>query len=490
MNMQNTQLNKFAASLKKENLDAQTQNLQKEPDTLTRQKKTKKTTQETYAEHLPDGTILEALFNPAKKTTHFAIRQNEKIFEAPEFQFEQKLFLPPKANHNLLTCNFVKLPSQVQPYKDEQTLMQEIQNFIHTYVEIPADFEKIATYYVLLSWLYDNFQELAYLRVIGDYGSGKSRFLNTIGSLCYRPIFATGSTSAAALFRIINSVQGTLIFDEADLRFSNTTNETIKILNSGFSQGTPVLRSEQISKNSKCFEPVAFNVFCPKIIATRQDFSDEALESRCLTTAMEVKARADIQENLNPDFEKTALELRNKLLHFRLQKITQKIPVQPLPKMQLEPRLRQILNPLYSVVESFQAKQDILAFARKKQLAMLNLRFNSFAGELLQTFVQLLTENNREPLLQEITERYNLKFAGRYFIKAKKTGAIFEKIFQLQKKRTAQGFCVPACQQNAIQLEKLKARYGLENAAVNSVNNIKQKEQIEEVPFESIPSLS
>ena len=54
----------------------------------------------------------------------------------------------------------------------------------------------------------------------------------------------------------------------------------------------PVLRSEG-NKNGE-FEPKAYNVFSPKILATRKAFADVALESRCITERVRPKDRKDI----------------------------------------------------------------------------------------------------------------------------------------------------------------------------------------------------
>ena len=88
-------------------------------------------------------------------------------------------------------------------------------------MDVSPSFEKIATHYVLLSWVYDAFQELPYLRVRGDFGSGKTRALLTIGSLCYKPMFASGASTVSPLFRILDAFRGTLVMDESDFRFSD-----------------------------------------------------------------------------------------------------------------------------------------------------------------------------------------------------------------------------------------------------------------------------
>ena len=138
----------------------------------------------------------------------------------------------------------VPLLSGLEEYGSEAELIAEIQTFIHRYVDVSSLFESIASYYVLLSWVYDSFNELPYLRLRGEPGSGKTRFLLTAGSLCYKPIFASGASTVSPLFRIIDSFQGTLIIDEGDFRLSDERAEIVKILNNGNARGFPVLRTE------------------------------------------------------------------------------------------------------------------------------------------------------------------------------------------------------------------------------------------------------
>jgi len=126
----------------------------------------------------------------------------------------------PYSPHNPLLSNaVVLLPSEPAEYGNPAELVAEIQSYIHRYVDLSPLFERIASYYVLFSWVYDAFPELPYLRVRGDYGSGKSRFLQVVGSICYKPIFARGASTVSPLFRMIDAVRGTLLIDEGDFRF-------------------------------------------------------------------------------------------------------------------------------------------------------------------------------------------------------------------------------------------------------------------------------
>lgn len=196
---------------------------------------------------LADGSLVEMLYRPEENQTLFCLSKNGAIrYEASLLAGSQRP-VPYSPGNNLLRNEVVLFPSKAAEYESEEQLTTEIHAFIHRYVDVSPLFEQIASYYVLFSWVYDAFNELPYLRLRGDAGSGKTRFLLIVGSLCYKPIFASGASTVSPLFRILDSVRGTLIVDEGDFRFSDEKAELIKILNNGNGLGFPVLRSESVS---------------------------------------------------------------------------------------------------------------------------------------------------------------------------------------------------------------------------------------------------
>jgi hypothetical protein len=185
--------------------------------------------------------------------------------------------------HSLITNWTLLFCSKISEWYlwSKQELLKYIKKFIYKYVDCSEEYLTIASNYVLFTYFYKNYEVLPYLRVIWDYWSWKSQLLKTIWKICYNPMFLSGSASLATTFRVMEKVRGTLIYDEADMSWSDTTNDFIKILNNGYQKWVPVLRSEWDD-----FEPRAFNVFCPKIIGWRMEFQDKATESRCLTEIM------------------------------------------------------------------------------------------------------------------------------------------------------------------------------------------------------------
>ena len=178
---------------------------------------------------LDDGTIVEMIFRPELRRTFFAICSAGRwtIQDVVDLGPDAKL-VPFSANNNLIKNEVVLLPSEPQIYGREENLVAEIREFINRYVDLQESFEEVATHYVLLTWLYDAFNELPYLRLRGDYGSGKTRALLTIGSLCYKGFFASGASTVSPIFHTLDAFRGTLIFDEADSGFSDERAEIVR----------------------------------------------------------------------------------------------------------------------------------------------------------------------------------------------------------------------------------------------------------------------
>src|SRR5712691_9887239 len=352
------------------------------------EKAKKQSAQPTVSTILPDGSLAEMVYRPEENRTLFC------VFKEGGFRYETNLLVnserlvPYSPRNNLLTNEVVLFPSEPSDYESEQELVEGIKDFIHHYVDVSPLFEQIASYYVLFTWVYDAFNELPYLRLRGDTGSGKTRFLLTAGSLCYKPIFASGASTVSPLFRILDEFRGTLIIDEGDFRFSDEKAEIVKILNNGNGRGFPVLRSESV--RGKEFSPRAYTVFGPKLVATRGYFQDRALESRCLTEEMGAgRLRSDIPINLTAEYKREARELRNKLLMFRFRNASKRCVDPSLVDRSIEPRLAQVFVPLLSVIEDREARQALRQVAREYHRELVADRGMDIEAQVLEIIQEL-----------------------------------------------------------------------------------------------------
>ena len=374
------------------------------------QKVEKESSHPTVSAVLSDDSLVEMLFRPEEHRTLFCVASDGEVrYETSILEKGQRL-VPYSPNNNLLTNEVVLFPSEPAEYGSEEELVTEIQAFIHRYVDASPLFEQLASYYALFSWVHDDFNELPYLRLRGDTGSGKTRILLTVGALCYKPIFASGASTVSPLFRILDAVRGTLIIDEGDWRFSDEKAEIVKILNNGNARGFPVLRSEAIQ--GKEFSPRAYTVFGPKIVATRGFFQDRALESRCLTEELGGKQlRDDIPINLTGEYKREARELRNKLLMFRFRNFG-KCQIDPtLVDRSIEPRLAQIFVPLLSIIEDSGARGALQQVAREYHRELVADRGMDMEAQVLEIIRDLRASTTENRLsIKEITSW----FADRY----------------------------------------------------------------------------
>ncbi len=418
----------------------------------------------TVSAVLGDGRILEMVFRPQEKKTAFALWNEGEWTLERSFGLNSFFHLVPYSpNNNLVKNEVVLLPSDPEEYGSEEELLGEIQAFIHRYVDVSPLFEKIAGYYVLFSWVHDGFNELPYLRLRGDPGSGKTRFLLTVGSLCYKPIFASGASTVSPIFRILDAFRGTLIIDEGDFRLSDEKAEVVKILNNGNAKGFPVLRSEPSGRGE--FNPRAYHVFGPKIVATRGFFEDRALESRFLTEEMgQNPLREDIPINLPTGYKEEALHIRNKLLLFRFRNLTKPRSTEEMVDRSIEPRLNQIFAPLLSIIEDSQARKDLQGLAREYNREMIAERGMDMEAQILEIIRDMLASRFMDRLtIKDITswfcDRHGTEYEKK--ITPKWIGAVIRKKLRLKTRKSNGAYVISENQ--SPKLESLYQKYGIKS---------------------------
>jgi len=248
----------------------------------------------------------------------------------------------------------------------------------------------LAAYYVLFTWLYDCFNTVPYLRALGDYGTGKSRLKDVVGAMCYRPIKANAGATISPIFRTLDRFRGTLLFDEGDFRYSDESSDFVKMFNVGYQrrQGV-ILRS---GDKESGFDPDVFVVYGPKILATRREFEDKALESRCLTKRMEgYLTRDDIPlEMPNAFYDEEAPMIRNMLLRYRLQHWQQAMePDTEDLDRSIEPRLNQVTMPLKAIVDEPGLREEINGFIQAYNRELIADRGLTAASKVLEVVLAL-----------------------------------------------------------------------------------------------------
>ncbi len=306
-----------------------------------------------------DGLLLEAVYRPHEK---WPLRHESHIGERRKFgspiRYEMEKIRPPVLD-DMVRQGVILLPSTAVYEVPQPILVDRLIGFVRRYLDVPTFWEKMIAHYALMTWVYDRFTAVPYLRLVAEHGTGKSRFLQVVGAICYKSIICGGSVSVSSVFRLTDLWRGTLALDECDFNHSSEWMEIVRLLNCGYMAGLPAVRSESVGRS---YSPRAFYVFGPKILAGRHRFEDSALESRCLTyTTEERKLRDDIPRQLPEGFWDEARDLRNQLLGWRFGNLDA-IQVDESPLLHLDPRLAQIGTAIHSVAKDEVFRREHLRF--------------------------------------------------------------------------------------------------------------------------------
>jgi len=133
-------------------------------------------------------------------------------------------------------------------------------------------------------------------------------------------------------------------------------------------------------------------IFGPKVFATRFAFEDIALEARCLTINMEETDRDDIPPLLGDTFQKRAMDMRNKLLMWRLRNFTKINPnaVEEIDLGKIEPRLKQLGLPYAVPFKDYPEVIDrFRTFLKNYSLELKKDRMDSTNGKVITAIFRL-----------------------------------------------------------------------------------------------------
>ena len=216
----------------------------------------------------------------------------------------------------------IVVPSGAEDYSSSEELFDGIRNLIDTYFVIDPNFICAMTAYVLMSYRYRDagYEVVPYIRVVGQAGKGKTRFLRIMRELCFRTIFVAG-IRPAHLYRILGHFQSgvTMIFEEFNLNDNRSeAREYIDMLNAGNQKDTFVPRM-----SGRQFDEISWlPLFSPKVLTTTSDFINEGLIRRCFTGRVGLLPIPDhkLFESLPAEFYVRSAELRRKLLGWRFMK--------------------------------------------------------------------------------------------------------------------------------------------------------------------------
>ena len=96
-------------------------------------------------------SYVEMVYDEEAGVTLFASFDGEEVRYDESISLNEVEHKPLSPTNDLVKKKVILFPAVPEPYESENTLLGEIQRFIHQYLDISPMYEKIAVYYVLLS---------------------------------------------------------------------------------------------------------------------------------------------------------------------------------------------------------------------------------------------------------------------------------------------------------------------------------------------------
>jgi hypothetical protein len=146
-------------------------------------------------------------------------------------------------------------------------LVDGFARYLHLPSEDDGGVVLLLTCWTILTYVYPVFDAIPYLAIGGPTGSGKTRVLDLLEQLVFRPI-STSNLTNSVLFRHLDAFGGTALLDEAE-RFHNVrspeTGELMSSLLAGYRRGKCISKSESLGDGR--FAPRHYCVSGPKAVA-------------------------------------------------------------------------------------------------------------------------------------------------------------------------------------------------------------------------------
>lgn len=178
---------------------------------------------------------------------------------------------------------------------------QEIINFMKGYVDLPDDYYKFISLWIMGTYFHSQFNTYPFLFLNAMRGSGKTRLLKIISHLQKN---GTGDVqnniSEAVLFR--TAKERGLIIDEFESIGGKEKSILRELLNAAYKKGGKVRRMKKVSRQGEEKQVVEeFDLFTPIAMANISGI-EEVLSDRCITIILEKSSNLAMTKKIE-DFD-------------------------------------------------------------------------------------------------------------------------------------------------------------------------------------------
>ncbi|EMB14572.1 DUF3631 domain-containing protein [Rhodopirellula europaea] len=231
-------------------------------------------------------------------------------------------------------------------------VLRRISERIERYIVLPSEGEKALALslaaWVMVTYVYPALPAVPYISLSGPANSGKTRTMDILSRLVFRPLMTSNAT-AATIFRTRHAFGGTMLLDEAERMgdsHSPDVLETRSVLLSGYRRGGKASRMEP---HGDSYRAVSFDCYGPVVLGAIRCLPG-ALASRCITVRLlranngEPQAKRSIDDS---PIEES--DLRDALHCWTLESGYAAIST-PSPKHSLANRDAELWDPMFRIV--------------------------------------------------------------------------------------------------------------------------------------------
>jgi DNA primase len=346
-----------------------------------------------------NGWVVELLYNREKHTTQLAWRDpNGNVSSGDSVVIDGIKYKPEPAEETFRERGIL-FPSELGKLKKAGELASMIELYLNSVYILPNELTtKIISYWVLVTWLYDCFNALPYLRAIGSSGAGKSELLYRVGLVSYRLLMAGGADTVSTLFRSVEHFRPTVLFDEGDIEKSDAANEVVKFFNFGAMKGHPIWRADEVidQDGKKTYRSKMYPTYCPKMIGMRHDFKDDAVGNRCITFKIQERGMRELMARnislvVDEEIHQRAQGIRNLMIRWRLQHWQPEIKInRDYYEMDISARLNQITGALMMVAQDDESlRNEIKGFMREYYLEMTQNKSMTIIARVIEAIIKI-----------------------------------------------------------------------------------------------------
>jgi len=172
-----------------------------------------------------------------------------------------------------------------------KSLYSKIIKILKKYCDLDENYYNIIALWILGTYFHDEFPTFPYLYFNAMRGSGKTRILKLIATLCKNGELMA-SMSEAVLFRTAEN--SSILIDEFESIGSKEKGALRELLNCAYKKGMKVKRTKKIKTfEGESYKIEEFNVYCPICLANIWGM-ENVLSDRCITLILEKSTNPQI----------------------------------------------------------------------------------------------------------------------------------------------------------------------------------------------------